>query len=531
MENIVKQGGAISLTDQDPKILLQRRQRAVTNRENWRELLDATYKYALPNRNVWDDQNTTGENYNWDVYENTLGLGLRKFVNRMINALVPPDQNWVNLKAGSFIPKDQVEDKNEILQNVTDTFFFYLRQSNFDLVIHEAFTDMAISTGVIQINEGPAEDPLLFSSIPSNTVAFESGPRGDLSAFFRDWYRIAPEYALFVWGDEFKLPEALKNKSEAFEMNLYEISYFDFKERIYKYFVIEESTKEIVFSKSEESWEWIGFRWSRLPGEDAGRGPAIEAMPTAATLNKAMEYEMKAGALAAAPPLMAYTEHVINPYTFNVAPNEIIAVKPIGTETWPIAPLPVGGDITFTSIIMNDLRAQVNEIMMAQPLQPLQDSPVRTATEVAVIQNQLREDAGAQFSRVQRELFDPLVKRVLWILQKKGLIEPIIIDGKEVTLTYQTPLSISKNQNDVQTFLQFFEIMGGIFTPGVAINLIDAPKIPGWIGEKLNAELSLIKDEQQIIKLIKDAQEIAKDAIEEQQPGAGTANQATAASA
>jgi hypothetical protein len=134
-------------------------------------------------------------------------------------------------------------------------------------------------------------------------------------------------------------------------------------------------------------------------------------------------------------------------------------------------------------------------------------------------QNELRQNAGAQFARVQKELFDPLVKRVLWILQKKGLIEPIKINGKQVALNYTTPLSLSKNQADLQNMLEFFQITSAMFTPGAAMNLLDAPRLPRWIGEKLNADLSLIKDQDQIIVLMKEAQQLAEQAIEQQQPG------------
>lgn len=510
---------AITRRDETPAALIKRRDRAMSKKDVWLQLLRACYKYSLPNSNVYA-MTTPGTNLNWDVYDNTLVLDLRKFVNRMINALVPPDIDWVTFTSGANVPTDQVEENNKRLQNITDTFFFYLRQSNFDLAIHEALTDMAISTGVLQANEGDYDNPFVFSAIPNNTVAFESGPRGDINAFFRDWFRVCEDYAYELWGNDFEVPESLrKNNTDEIFMDLYEITYYDYTDKVYKYFVIEKSTALICYKKEEESWEWIGFRWSRMAGEDLGRGPVMDAMPTAATINKAMEYELACGALKAAPPLMAYTDAVINPYTLNVAPNSIIPVKRIGTETWPLMPLPVGGDISFISIVINDLRSQIHEIMMAQPMNPQQDDKVRTATEVSIIQNELRENAGAQFSRVQKELFDPLIKRLLWILKRKGLIEPIVIDGKEVALSYKTPLSVSKNQNDVQKFIQWFEIMSGLFTPGVAINFADASKLPMWFGDKLGAELDLIKNSDEIDQLVQKAQEIAAQAQEQQQAG------------
>lgn len=505
--------------DETARYLMKRRERALGCKANWRSLLDQAYTYALPNGNPYALQ-SPGSNLAWNVYDCTLELGLTKFVNRMINALVPADINWVKFISGSQIPDEQTEQVDLALQKITETFFFYLRQSNFDLVIHEAFTDMAISLGVIQINEGDDDDPLIFSCIPSAYVAIETGPRGDIIAFFRDWYNVSDYHAYELWGDEFIIPPTLiRYDDKELLMDLYEFTYYDYKDKIYKYFIIEKSTNEIVYRKESESWEWIGFRWSKLAGEDYGRGPVLSALPSAATINKAMQDELSLAALKCAPPIMAVTENIINPYTFKIAPNEIIRVMPGTGGDFPIQPFPVAGDINFASLIVNDLRQQINEIMMAMPLNIPVKGPVRTATEVAMTQNELRQNAGAQFSRVQKELFDPLVKRVLWILQKKGLIEPIKINGKQVALNYTTPLSLSKNQADLQNMLEFFQITSAMFTPGAAMNLLDAPRLPRWIGEKLNADLSLIKDQDQIIVLMQQAQQLAEQAIEQQQPG------------
>lgn len=504
--------------DETPQFLLKRRERAMSKKANWRSLMDHAYKYALPNGNPYALQ-SPGSNMNWDVYDSTLELGLSKFVNRMINALVPSDISWVKLVSGSLIPEDEKEETDLQLQEITDTFFFYLRQSNFDLVIHEAFTDMAISLGVIQVNEGPDDEPLIFSCIPSACVGIECGPRGDITAFFRDWWGVHEYHAMDLWGDDFTVPQSIKKNGEELYMDLYEITYYDYKDKIYKYYIIEKSTSEICYEKEEKSWEWIGFRWSKLPGEDFGRGPVLSALPAASTINKAMQDELSLAALKCAPPIMAVTENVINPYTFKIAPNEIIRVMPGTGGDWPLAPFPVAGDIQFVSLIVNDLRGQINEIMMAQPLNMPLKGPVRTATEVAMTQNELRENAGAQFSRVQKELFDPLVKRIIWILEKKGFIQPLEIDGKIVALNYTTPLMLSKNQVDLQNMTHWFEIMAAMFTPGVAMNALDAAKMPRWIGEKLNVELSLIKDEGEILALMQQGQELAEQAIEGQQPG------------
>jgi len=501
--------------------LLSRRERAVGRTATWMDLLKNAYKLAIPNRNPWE-MTSEGTNMNWDVYDSTLVMATKKFVHNTINALMPPGKNFVKLVAGREIPDEEKEEKNKQLQKITETFFHYLDQSNFDLVISEAFMDMAISTGVMQINEGDDDHPLIFSAIPSDQVSFETGPRGEFSAFFRDWHDLRPEHCFELWGDDFVLPERYKDDDQA-KLELYEISYYDYKEKTYRYVVIDKHTKEMAYFREENSWEWVAFRMSKLPGEDRGRGPVLDALPSAATINKAVEDELTAAALQAAPVYMAYTNAIVNPYNFKIAPNEIIPVNPMGSDQWPIAPLPSAGNINFTAIVVNDLRSQINEIMMTQPLQPIFNAPDRTATEVAINQNTIRENASAAYQRIQRELFDPIVDRVLYILRKKGLVGDVVVDGKSVSLTYSTPLGQSKEQAELESFMQFYQIMIGFFGPEMSVNLVDSPKLPRWVGEKLNSKLDLIKDETEILMMIQQAQEQAENAAEAAIDGPGQA--------
>lgn len=495
------------------KRLLKRRERAAAKTHAWQELLRNAYKFAMPNRNPYENTRP-GDNLSYDVYDTTLVQATKKFVHNTINALIPPNKNFLKLVAGVEIPDDEKEEKNKELQAITNTFFHYLRQSNFDLVIAEAFYDMAISTGVMQINEGDDDNPLIFSAIPSDKISFETGPRGEFSAFFRDWHGLSLDHCFELWGEDFSVPDWVKQQQDCL-LELYEISYWDYKDKIYRYVVVDKQSDHVVFEREDQSWEWVAFRMHKLSGEDRGRGPVLDALPSAATINKAMEDELAAAAMQAQPAYMAYTSSIINPYNFKIEPNAIIPVNPTGSDSWPIAPLPHSGNLNFTALVVNDLRAQINEIMMTQPLLPVFDAPDRTATEVAITQNTIRENASAAYNRIQRELFDPIVKRVMYILRKKGLVGDVIVDGKSVAITYATPLAQSIEQGELERFMQFYAAISGMFGSEVSLALIDSPKMPRWIGEKLNSDLSLIKSQEEILLMIEQMQ----NAQQQQQDG------------
>lgn len=487
-------------------------------KEQWRPILDEAYFYAMPNRNPFD-MSLDGASMDDELFDMTLANDMDKFVNQTMAALTPQEIDWLELIPGEMVDEDTESEVARKLQFDTDTFFYYMRKSNFDVAVQEAYEDMAISTGIIQVLEGDDDDPLVFATVPNNAVGLECDAFGDLSGVFRDYREMLVDHALEVFGEDIKIPEQVLQGQAPHKMNVYECSYYDRDKKNYKYYLVNPDHRVIMLEKELESWPWIAFRWSKRPGEDRGRGPALKASKTQATINRALADELRSAALKGQPPYMAFHDYVINPWNFKVEPNTIIPVNPLGTETWPIQQLPVGGDITFTAIVINDLRSQIHEIMFTQPLQPLQNEPVRTATEVAIKQAELRDNRGAAYSRVQRELLFPLVKRVIYILAKKGKMKPLVIDGKQVDVSFKTPLVTSKDSNQVKNFVEYFQILSALFTPAVAINMTQMAKLPEWIGRKLNTDLSLIKGEAEIVGLMQEAADAAMGAVEQQQPG------------
>jgi len=501
---------------QQVKRLLKRRERAVGKTAQWMDLLKAAYRHAIPNRDSWENY-SPGTNMNDEVYDTTLASATKKFVHNAINALMPPNKQFLKLVAGAEIQDDQRQQINEALQKITDTFFFYLDKSNFNLVIYEALMDMSISTGVLQINEGDDENPLVFSAVPSDQISFDTGPRNDFNAFFRDWYKLKPEYALELWPD-FVLPQKYVGRdADTIEMTLYEISFYCYQDRVYKYVIVDKDSSDVCYYRESESWEWVAFRMNVLSGEDRGRGVVLDALPSALSINQAIYDELAAAAMQAQPTYMAYTDSIINPYTFKIEPNSIIPVQRGSSETWPIAPLPQAGNLNFTALVVQDLRAQINEIMMTVPLMPIVDVPDRTATEVAVQQTNVRENASAAFNRLQRELFDPLVHRVVYILQKKGLIPQLKIDGKVVAIDYRTPLAQAKESVQYGAFMQLWQSLVGVYGPQAALQLIDATKLPRWMAEKLDADQSMVKSDLEIQAAMQQAAEMAQQQAQMQQ--------------
>ena len=468
----------------------------------WWPLMEASYHYCVPSRDLFYYPNQVqGAQKNIKVYDTTQVAATITFVSKVQRALTPPQQVWAYLEAGEDIPEDQKKDADELLQKATDIIFSYIRSSNFDLAINECYYDLAVGTGVLVINEGPDDDPLKFASIPLDQVAIEESINHLVETCFRTWKEVRIIDIESLWPNA-KITDAmraqLKEDHGAIVKNLIEAVIFDVDDKDTPFRYVLWNNDDLMLNEYHESSEFIIFRWSKINNETMGRGPIINALPSILSLQTAAYFEMTSANLNICKPYMAYADGVFNPWTFRMAPNTVIPVAPNTNGQFPIQPLPDVANPAFMQLTSNDLRQQINKLMFADPLGNITETPTKTATEVAIRQNNLAEEIGPIFTRLQQEFLQRVIERIIYILQKKGLLPKLIINGKTIRLKYKSPLTASQGQQDVETFLQYYRILQGIVGPELAMAYINTAKVPVWIANKLGVDPTLVNSEEQM---------------------------------
>lgn len=103
-------------------------------------------------------------------------------------------------------------------------------------------------------------------------------------------------------------------------------------------------------------------------------------------------------------------------------------------------------------------------------------------------------DSGSDYGRLQTEFVDKIVKRGINILQRRGLIPPIRVDGKEVTIKHTSPLSRAQDQEDL---LAYDQLMGRLAPLGMEVTAlgIKIEDVPDYIADKLGIPQSLRRDD------------------------------------
>lgn len=500
--------------------LFKRFERAEARRNgSWWAHMEEAYSYAAPQRETFFEYDK-GQKKNTTIYDDTAIVGTQIFASRMQQTVVPPWQQFNKLVPGVDLEQEDDAQGNKLskgLEEITDIVFNYIHRSNFQAKIYESFIDFAISTGVLTCEFDPEADELVFDAIPLPQVFLENGPRGDIATIWRKSeieVRLVPQY----WPDA-DISEKMKTRIEKKpddKQTFIEGFVFNPKDGQTYYIVLSKMDKAIIYYQMDEVSPAIAFRGMVVPGENYGRGPVMQVLPTIKTLNLVKEFELTSGAIAASGAWTGVDDGAFNPYTVQIAPGIVIPVMSNENANPTLRALDMNFDFTFTQIKSDELKESINRVLFANPIGDIKD-PTKTATEITIRRQMDLQEQSAFFSRVQTELVEKLMRRVVYVLQREGKIPPLTLDGKEVKIKHVSPIAKAMDLEDVQTLGQAVQMSQGMAGPEVTMLGFKVEDIPDFIAEKLGVDPSLQRsdgEKKQIQETV--AQMIAAAQMEQQ---------------
>ena len=162
--------------------------------------------------------------------------------------------------------------------------------------------------------------------------------------------------------------------------------------------------------------------------------------------------------------------------------------------------MPRAGDFNVSQIVINDLRMNIKKTLLDDTLPP-DNMSARSATEIVERMKELAQNMGAAFGRLITETMVPIIRRVLHIMNEKGLIElPLKVNGLEVKVVPISPLAKAQNLEEVNEVMQFFQIANALGPGGMSEVKPDA--IAAFVADKLGvpSDLRTSEEEKQMIQ-------------------------------
>jgi hypothetical protein len=497
----------------NPKKYLERYEKAKAHRQNFVDLFEECYEYALPQRESFYYE-TAGQRRDDKIFDETAVVGVQEFASRLQSGLVPNFARWADLTSGSEIPPQERDIVDNDLDEVTEYVFEVIQNSNFGQEVHESFMDLAVGTGVLCVEEGDALNPVVFSAIPLPHVVLDTGADDKIDHVFRERKGIRNSDLEYLYPkgtfDE-RVKQRMSRDPEG-KCTLLEVVCKDYSKRneeAYLYYVIDMDTKTYIMDedfKGVGSNPYVCFRWSKCAGEVYGRGPLINALSAIKTTNLTIQLILENAQMAISGIYQMDDDGIINPDTINLVPGTIIPKSP---QSGGLQPVQAAGRFDVADLVLSDMRLNIKRALYNDMLGNPDRTPA-SATEVAERMSDLSRRIGSAFGRLQAELVQPVLQRVIHILKKQGRIELPTVNGREVKIRSVSPLAQAQANQDITSVSRFLELVNGFFGPDMTNMLIDSEETAVFLAKKFGVPEALIRDAEerrQVVAMLQQMQQ------------------------
>jgi len=210
---------------------------------------------------------------------------------------------------------------------------------------------------------------------------------------------------------------------------------------------IEADSKKVVRESGFHECPFVAPRWAKLPNSEYAVGPMFRALPDVKQLNRLVYLEDTNVDLAVSGMWIAEDDGVLNPRTVKVGPRKIIVANSVDS----MKPLKSGADFNITFTKKESLQAAIRKTMMADQLAP-QDGPVRTATEIHVRVQQIRQLLGPIYGRMQAEWYTPMINRCFGLAARApGVLPPPpqSLANRSYNVVFVSPMAKAQKMEEV----------------------------------------------------------------------------------
>jgi len=186
-----------------------------------------------------------------------------------------------------------------------------------------------------------------------------------------------------------------------------------------------------------------------------------------------------------------------------------------------LQPIKNAGNFDVANLVLGDMRNNIKRALYNDMLGDPNRTPA-SATEVAERMADLSRRIGSAFGRLQAEMVQPVLQRVVYILKKQGRIEMPAINGREVKVRSVSPLAQAQANQDISAVARYLQMVGGTFGPEVLNILINSEDVALYLAKKFGVPDTLVRDSVEREQLLQAAQQFSQAQQEGRLPDAET---------
>lgn len=503
--------------------LVKRQEKMQSDRITWESLWQEVAEYMRPHYAYFTQKSPEGgESQTEKVYNDTPLRANNILASGIHGQNTSPHKRWFEL---SFPDEEIMKDREvkQWLDKATKTIYKTLNASNFNTEIHKYYQDFSsFCTACIYCEEHP-EKPgsLRFDNRFLGEIYIAEDAFGEIDTVYRKFKLTARQAAQEFGRDNLSKPiqeKVDKEPDETFEFlhcvhprEDRDVEKKDAQNMPYASIYVEVDQKNIVLESGYREMPYMVGRWSVSSGEVYGRGPGIDHLRDIKMLNRASQDMIMAANRAVDPPLMAPDDGFLMPVDISSGAvnyyNRGMLEKTDGiTPVHLVDGFPIGREFIQT-YEMKVQQAFFNDLFLM--IMGMEDKNM-TATEVNARVEEKMVMLGPTLGRIQRELLDPIVKRVFGILWRAGkfpsapqMVEELLqYDEYWPEVEYISPLAQAQRATGANAIARTMQMAApfGEVNPEIYDNF-DSDWTIREIGNMFGAPESMFRSEKDVARI------------------------------
>lgn len=501
----------------NPQDIIQRKSKLAAQRQIVERTWESCYDYSHPLVGAGfssgyvspDSMISQGNAKTAALLDSTATEATRTLSAALVSGVTPSNSRWIEF--GEPREEEAGDPSSRWLDNAADRLWRKIHASNYDSIAPEVALDIVCAgMAAFFIDEDQDKGGFVFEHWPLQSCYFAaSRASGPVDTVYR-CFNLTAEQAM----DEYEGRVSAATREKASKSTAKDEP-VEFIHAIYPREPgngygqlastmpvaschVEVEAKFLARESGYQEMPVVVPRWKLVGGSQYAFGPMRDCLPNCKTLNLQTEYILKNMALRTSGVWGAVDDGVLNPKTVRLGSGKVI-VMAAKDNLWSIPP-PDQFDSAMVQVEI--LQKAIRRVLMADVLEP-QDGPQKTAYEVYVRVEQIRQILSPVYGRLVSEWVRPMTDRCFGVALRAGLfgMPPQELRGVEFITRSTSPIARAQRAVDVHAMDQFEGALGLQAQAGLA----DAFEIYDWdAARRERASLVGVKD-----KLILDSRALA----------------------
>lgn len=390
---------------------------------------------------------------------------VKDFLTVITNAFMPQAEPWAERRPGMLIPPELIDEAKKRAAEQDPRIFDAIRASNLYEELPKLGADPALGTAALRIDDSRPAENFVVEAVPLHELEINIGPFGALDDRFQVRHTKNRHVKALLGSTVFqkidaKVREQIEDPRKRDQATVLRWGYWRLWDRmddaVWQHVVmVDRKVVDEATLVGEGACPLIPFRFNPSPEWAYGQGPLIESLPDLRQLDELQKKKIEHVDLTLAPP-STYPDDSFTAISQGIESNRIYPVRP-GSAV-DVKPIFQAGSMEPAIYEVSEIeRALRHRFFLDWPEQRGDTPPTATQwlDEMQLAQRRLGTPGASFWKEGPAQIF----LRYKYLLEKRGVIQPIKVNGKTVSLEPYNPAQRAAEQQEVAMAARFLSLV------------------------------------------------------------------------